>query len=217
MKKSLKCLAPLLLLTLALIFAARLVPTSTANPETRVYIDPPLVERFDNTTFVGGAFTVYLKFENMIDLAGIEYKIYWNKTVVNVVSVIDTLPWSGAPFVAKNVTTNNYNATHGRMWVSAVSLSGSYTGNGTVRQIIFNITSPTPTGSFLYTLIDIQDDIFGDSGANAIPHATYDGEFFYIWVIPEFSGIAFLVVPLAITAVLFVSLRYFKRGKEFLK
>lgn len=217
MGKSFKCLVPLLLLTFALVFAARLVPTSTANPETRVYIDPPLVEKFDNETFVGDTFTVSLKFDEMTDLAGIEYKIYWNKTVLNYVSVVDTMPWT-TYFTAKDEKTNDYNATHGRMWFSAVDTGSTpYTGNGTVRQITFNITSPTPTGSFLYTLIDIQDDIFGDSLANEIPHATYDGEFYYIWVIPEFSGVAIFAVLLTATAVLVVSMRYFKRGREFLK
>lgn len=217
MGKSFKCLVPLLLVTFALIFAARLIPTSTANPETRVYIDPPLVEKLNNETSVGDTFIVALKFDEMTDLAGIEYKIYWNNSVVNVVSVADTLPWSGAPFVAINETDNNYNATHGRMWFVAVSLSGSYSGSGTVRQITFNITSPAPTGSFLYSLIDIQDEIFGDSFANPIPHDTYDGEFYYYWIIPEFSGVAIFAVLLATTAVILVSVRYFKRGREFLK
>jgi hypothetical protein len=215
MKKSFKCLLPSLLLAVALIFAFSLIPTSTAQ-ETRVYIDPPMVTRYTNETSVGDTFTVSLKFENMTDLAGIEYKLYWNNTVLNYVSVIDSLPW-GTVFVAKDDKLNDYNATHGRFFFSAVSTSGSYTGDGTVRQITFNVTSAPPTDQQLYSLIDIQDEIFGDSLANPIPHTTYDGEFFYIWIIPEFSGATLFAALLATTAALIVYVRYFKRGKEFPK
>jgi hypothetical protein len=168
---------------------------------------------------VGDTFTVSLKFENMTNLAGIEYKIYWNKTVLNYVSVIDTLPWGGTPFIAKDEKTNDYNDTHGRFWYSVVDTSATpYTGDGTIRQITFNITNAPVTDATLFSLIDIQDDIFGDyPEGNAIPHNTYDGEFSYIWVVPEFSGATLFAALLATTAALIVYVRYFKRGKEFPK
>ncbi|NWF86495.1 PKD domain-containing protein [Candidatus Bathyarchaeota archaeon] len=162
--------------------AVRFSPLSYAYPGTNFYVDPPLVEMYTNETSVGDTFNVTLKFGNMTNLYGLEYKLYWNNSVINFVGVKDTLPWPFT-FVAMNETTNNYNATHGRFWfsVTAVPPSTPFNGSFTVREITFEIVNAPPPGSgnFLYTLIDIQDDIFGDPSGQAIPHDTYDGEFYY--------------------------------------
>jgi len=183
MKEKLSRISILLLLLLTVITSAvHFAPLSFAYPGTNFYVDPPKVEKFTNTTSVGSTFKVYLKFGNMTELAGIEYKLYWRKDVLNFTDIHDTLPWPSY-YLAKNETTNNYNETHGRMWFTAVDTSGTpFTGSGTLREITFKILNAPASayGSYLYTLIDIQDDIFGDSSANAIPHDTYDGEFFYI-------------------------------------
>jgi hypothetical protein len=217
MKKQFKCLLPSLILAVALIFAFSLIPTSHTYAGTSVYIDPPMVARYTNETSVGDTFTVSLKFDNFTDLAGIEYKIYWNNSVLNVVSVIDMLPWVN-PFIATNLTDNNFNATHGRMWFVAVDVTQTpYTGSGTAREITFNITSAPATDLTLYSLIEIQGSIFGDHLGEPIIHDVHNGEFFYFWVIPEFSGATLFAALLATTATLIVYVRYFKRGREFPK
>ena len=183
MKRKLSKISILLLLLLSIITGAvRFAPIAYAYPGTNFYVDPPIVEKYTDTTLVGDTFNVTLNIGNVTNLFGLEYKLYWNKSVLNFVSVKDTLPWPST-FVAMNETTNNYNATHGRFWFSVTALPPStpFTGNFTLREITFNITSAPPPGSgnFLYTLIDIQDEILGDPSAQEIPHDTYDGEFYY--------------------------------------
>jgi hypothetical protein len=182
MKKSFKCLLPSLLLAIAVILAFRPIPPSSAYAGTSVYMDPPLVEKYVNTTFVGATFKVFLKFGNMTDLAGVEYKLYWNKTVLNYVGIKDTLPWASV-YIGKNESTNNYDANYGRMWFVAVDTGGTpFTGSAQLREITFKIMSapPSDSSSSLHTLIHITDEIFGDHLGNAILHDTWDGHFYYI-------------------------------------
>lgn len=198
MKKLLKCLLPCFLLAVAMMFAFHLVPLSSAYTAPSFYVDPPLIEKYTNTTFVGDTFKVNLKFDNLVDLSGIEYKLYWNNTVLNVVSVKDTMPWASY-YVAGNQTDNNYSATQGRFWFTVVSTSGPFTGNATLREITFKIMSAPPldSSSSLYALIHIgpyPETIFGDHLGDPISVDLYDGNFYYI--LP--SGFVTYIYPVSV-------------------
>ncbi|NWF86244.1 hypothetical protein HXY32_00270 [Candidatus Bathyarchaeota archaeon] len=184
-----RLLAASIIAVLLISSMAIFTPKAKAYPGTHVSIDPGLVEKYTDTTSVGDTFQVKLIFGNMTDLAGIEYKITWKSDVLNLVAIQDNLPWSSY-YVATNVTTNNYNATNGRSWVSIVSTSGPFTGSSlNLRIMTFKIMSAPSGPGFLSSYIDIYDDIFGDSGANPIPHTTNDGLFKFYFVMPPLPDI----------------------------
>jgi PKD repeat protein len=161
--------------------ALRFVPLSYAYTGTSVYIDPPKVEKWTNETHAGDTFKVTLWMANFTDLKGYEYKLAWDKSILNFVSVKDYIPYSSY-YLGKNETNNNYNATSGRMWFVVTDTSGvTFNGSATLREITFKIMSEPPAGfgNYLYTLIDVYATIFGDSLANKIPHSVHDGQFFY--------------------------------------
>ena len=192
---------PLISSLLALLMIAvvcsvfRVSPVSFAYTGTNIYVDPPLIVTYTNETSIGANFTVSLGFGNMTGLAGIQYAVYWNRTLLNCTSVHDHLPWSG-PFVATNTTDNAFNATHGQMNFVAVSIAGSFNGSSIFRNATFTIVNSPGEGNSLETAISYgdygTDTIFGDSSANLIPAEVHNSDFIYTWVIPEYSS--FLVV-----------------------
>jgi hypothetical protein len=175
-------------LTAFTIIALLLVGTAAicqvkAYPGTNVYVDPPTVEKLTTTTPIGSTLAVTLNFGNMTNLGGIEYKLYWNRTILNFVSVHDALPWTG-PFIASNESTNDFNATYGRMYFVCVSMLGGFTGSMAFRTITFKIMiAPSGGTSQISTAIAWGpygvDVIFGDTLANLIPATTHDGQFIY--------------------------------------
>jgi hypothetical protein len=187
------------------------VSPTFAYAGTTVYVDPPVTTRWDNQTVIGDTITVTLNYGNMSDLAGIEYKLFWNSSIIRVMTVHDTLPWSGNPFTAVNQTNNDFNVTSslGRMYFSSASLAGpAASSNGTFRTITFNITSSPSTGdlnSAIYWGPYGVDTVFGDSSAALIPAEAISGQFLFIHIIPEYSPLAFvLILAVATTIVLVV-------------
>jgi len=174
----------ILLLSMAAVFPIKV----GAYPGTCVYIDPPKVEKYTDTTAVGSTFKVYLKIGNFTDLFGYQYKIAWNKTVLNLVNIKDYIPagWVN-PFVATNETNNDFNLTDGQSWFVITKTTGpTFNGSMTIREMTFQIMSAPPAGlgNYLYSKIDIFKSIWGDSKATPIPHGLYDGEFYYYYVMP---------------------------------
>jgi hypothetical protein len=177
-----------ILLALLLVIAAATsvlwgIPRSYSYEGTSVYIDPPSVTKYLPDTNVGDTFKVYIKIDNFTDLAGYQYKVYWNNTVLNCVGVKDTILWSRY-LIYVNDTNNAYNGTNGRIYFVATVVNPGvpFNGSATIREITFKIMNAPPLvrGSCLYSLIHITNDIFGDSNAHSIPHVVYDGEFRYI-------------------------------------
>lgn len=156
-----------------------------ADPGASVFIAPALVEKSASSTHVGGTFTVGIAVTNFHDLAGYQYKLYWNKTVLNVVSVRDYVPFTPGMFVtAVNSTSNNYNATHGLSFFMVACLAPDPTVDieaATIRDVTFQIKTmlPPTNGSFVHSTIALENTIFGDSNADPIPHETHNGEFYY--------------------------------------
>jgi len=159
-------------------------PIAFGYPGTNIYVNPALINKYTNTTNVGDTFNVTLNYGNMTNLAGIQYTLYWNNTVLNVTNVHDKLPWSGSPFVATNTTTEDYNASFGQMSFNAIPtpLVGA-NGNATFRTITFKILTAPPTGFGNLVNSSIAfgpygtETIFGNTNAEAISATVYNGEF----------------------------------------
>jgi hypothetical protein len=143
------------------------------------------------TTPVGSTFIVYLMYSNFTDLAGIQYYLTWNNTILNFVSIVDTLPWPGAnTFVGQNDTS-----TPGLMKFTAIATSGSYnepTGFGNVlRKIVFKImiAPPSVVGGVITTSIALSNVKFANTVPATIPCDVINGTFNYSFVPPALSTI----------------------------
>ena len=166
--------ALMLLFLLSLGYTISLI--HAAEPTPRFYVDPPSI--IDTSLVPPKTFKVSIKVANVTDLKGYEYKIAWDKSVLNFVSVKDYIPYSSY-YLGKNVTNNNYNATSGFMWFVITDTSGvTFNGSTTLREITFKVTG---TGS---TIIDLYRTILGDSSGNPITHTVGKGFFSNVPIIP---------------------------------
>lgn len=157
---------------------------------TNIYVDPPLVQKFANTTKIGDTFDVTLKFGNMTNLFGIQYTLYWKTSVLNVISVHDTIPGTLGSFVAANTTANNFNATDGQINFISTSTSSAFSGSAAFRTVTFEIMSLPAVGKSINSTLVWgpygTETVFGDNLANAIPATTYNG--FFELANPKVSG-----------------------------
>jgi hypothetical protein len=111
-------------------------PYPPATPvEALLYIDPASVEYL--TPSYGKTFTIDVKVENVTNLFGYEFKLYWNTTLLDLTNIqIMWPPWPHN-FVAKNET----NEALGRFWLG-VTLIGipEFNGTTTLARLTFTIT-----------------------------------------------------------------------------
>lgn len=182
--------------------------TASGYPSAIIYVDPATVAKYTNETNIGSTFEVTLGIGNVTNLKSIQFTLYWNRSVVNVVSVHDTLPFFGNPLVIMNTTNDNYNATHGQMSFSANSTTASYTGNAVFRHVTFNITN-TPSainGSALASAISWgpygTETVLSDDSGMRIAATTIDGEFVYYYApnVPEYSSQIILLAIFLVTS-----------------
>ncbi len=149
----------------------------------KILVDPATVERYINDTLVGDTFQVNLTIANVGGLAGFQYTLYWNNSVLNFVDVKDASPWNeNDTFVAWNNTNNFFNSTHGRFYFSAISQSlHEFSGSLVIRRITFRIMAPPPIGEgrYLQSSLDLTDTVLGDANAEPMPHNVQDGQFIY--------------------------------------
>jgi len=191
-----------------------LAPSASAYPSTNIYVDPSTIAKYTNETYIGDTFQVYLAFGNMTNLEGFQFTLYWNRSVINVVHVFDTLPFFGSSVIVTNSTDNDFNATEGQMSFAVNATNIPFTGSATLRSVTFNITSAPATvnGSFLESAISWgrygTETIFRNQQGNPIPATEYDGEFTYSYTppVPEYtqlSPLLILALSVAIAAVLY--------------
>jgi len=158
----------LLPISLLLMFTISNTPFSQANSTTTLYVDPP-----STTVNFEENFSINATVANVTDLGGWEFKLYYRNNVLNWISATE------GPFLKQGGSTsffiiefnNNYNETHGRVWITCVLLGGvpGVSGSGTLTTINF-----TTVGSGT-TSLHLADTVLGNSTANPIPHATSDG------------------------------------------
>jgi len=143
------------------------------EPTPRLYIDPPSI--IDTSLVPPKNFTVTAKVANITDLFGAEFRLYWNTTLLDLIRVQLTLPWSSY-FLAANQT----NEAGGWYWLSvtAVPPATSFTGSTTLVTFTFKVTSIGKT------LLDLTNTVLGDPFANPIPHDVGDGFFSNVLIVP---------------------------------
>jgi hypothetical protein len=167
-----KALSLYLLIATALLLLIPKSQTEVLANGTLIYVEPS--EKTVAT--IGETFRINISIIQASDLAAWEFKLYYPGSVLNA-----TLLEEG-PFLktAGSITTipldftDNFNSTHGRIWI-ACTLNGNGTGasgNGTLETITFK------TKSFGCGLLHLADTELLDSQMppNHILHATQDGQ-----------------------------------------
>lgn len=148
------CLVLLLVISANLQFLG--INPVKAEITTKVYVQPHEY----NATHVGQTFTMDVNIANVTGLFGYELKLYYNTTLLTALSV--DLPSNhflkpvnpSLIFVVKQEVMDDFNATHGRIWVSMTLLSpeSPKSGSGTLATITFNATAlggPFPVAFYL--------------------------------------------------------------------
>ena len=136
----------------------------------RLYVDSVTVE----SPSYGKNFTADIKLDNATDLYGVEFKLYWNTTLLDLLNVNLTAPWT-----AYTPGTNQINETLGRYWlgVSALAPSPSFNGSTILVTLTFEITYVPVYPENVSCLFDFDETVLGDPDGSPIPHIVYDGEY----------------------------------------
>jgi parallel beta-helix repeat protein len=102
--------------------------------EPLLYVDPATIEYW--TVSYGETFVVSVKLDDVTDLFGYEFKLYWNTTLLDLASVEVLPPWS-TYIIAVNETREDL----GRYWLSISAYSvPSFSGSTTIARLTFRIT-----------------------------------------------------------------------------
>ena len=144
-------------------------PSTQANPTPILYIDPP-----STTVNATETFNINATITDVTDLAGWELKLYYRNNILAAVKATE------GPFLKQGGSTafftvefnNNYNTTHGRIWLTCTLLGNvsGVNGTGTLTTITFQAVAGGNT------TLNLADTVLGDSQANPITHTTNDGE-----------------------------------------
>jgi len=153
---------------LTCVFAISHVPYSQASSTPNLYLNPPVV-----MVDLGESFSVNATITNVVDLGGWELKLYYRNNILAIITAIE------GPFLKQGGSTvfftvelnNNYNTSHGRIWLTCVLLGSGpgVDGSGTLATINFQAVGGGNT------ILHLTDTVLGDSQANPIDHTTNDG------------------------------------------
>ena len=157
----------IIMITILTLTYAYLSPKAYAQ-QTTIQIEPS-----HQSILIGNEVTINVTIKNVTDLAAWELKIYYENAKLNGTYIAE------GPFL-KNVRdtffyvvnfTDNYNATHGRIWATC-TLTGSgpgANGTGTLLTVKFK------TKQIGTTSLHITDTDPINTAAETIPHTTADG------------------------------------------
>jgi hypothetical protein len=122
-------------------------------------------------------FTIDINITNVVNMYAYELKIYYKNSILNATSAVRPPGHFMEPtdpanqFIPKWEIKNNYNATHGRIWLGFTLLApeAPKSGSGILARITFQaIGSGT-------TPLNLKDTKLADSSGNPIPHTAQDG------------------------------------------
>jgi hypothetical protein len=155
------------------------IPMVKASPDW-IAVDPVSY----TGSSIGETFTVDINV-SATGLAGFEYKFKWNNTLLDVIGIVITPPWGGY-FIGVN-TTSDLGDGRDQHFLGVASLpTTGFTGDATLCtytfQVIYEPYFPEGDG---YSLLDLQDTKFSDTGGNPVAHDTYDGEYHIAAGVPD--------------------------------
>jgi len=120
------CILTCILATASMI--SSLVPPAFAI-DTTVKINP-----LQTTVYINGTFSVNVTLQNVTNLYGWEFWLYWNRTIVNCTQAVVNIPsvWADSHYSIEPAICNDYNETHGRCVKLLSALYPAPTFNGTM-------------------------------------------------------------------------------------
>jgi hypothetical protein len=138
-----------------------------AQTTTTVYIDPELTLTQLNTTF-----SVNISISGVTDLCSWQAYIYYKNEILKATGYAEgSFLKSYGPTLFDGGYNNNYNETHGEIWMYCLrTWSGAgVNGSGTLATVIFEaaVGGTTP--------LSLANTILGNSTAQRISHTTADG------------------------------------------
>jgi len=163
----------------------------SADPAAmKLYIDPPSI--IDPTLLPGKNFTINVKIRDAANVGGVEFKLSWNSTILEGVSI--ELPASH--FMTPDGDTGNLWVLRRAIYASYADYAVTYynmtraiekgyvpkSGNGTLARIALKVKA---IGS---SILDLTDSIIGDPEANSLPHDAIDGYFKNSPVLGDING-----------------------------
>jgi hypothetical protein len=149
-------------------------PYPPAEPvEALLYVDPATVEYW--TPAYNELFTVDVKIANVTSLAGYEFKLYWDTSLLDLSSVEILGPWDESHrFVGKNETREDL----GRYWISVVAiLTPSFDGSASLVRLTFRIRYDPLYPENEGCKIDLGDTKLSESDGDPIYHMVHDGRY----------------------------------------
>lgn len=142
-------------------------------PSPVLYVDPVEVEYW--TLAYGETFEVSIKIEEVTNLAGYEFKLYWDTSLLDLVSVEITPPWpEGNCFLAKNYTDESA----GLYWLGVGSyMIGPFSGSTTLAKLTFKIMFDPVYPENATCMLDLADTKLSAPAGEKIYHIAYDGKY----------------------------------------
>jgi len=162
------------LLVLLMILTTAVSPNACAYSTAKVFVQPQSTVVKD----VSETFTVNVNVANVNNLYGYEFRLFYNTAILDGINVELPLEHFLTPtqsstniFIAKLEIKDDFNATHGRVWVAATLLKPepSKNGSGVFAAITFTVT--TPDSSYL----KLQGVKLGNPTVQPIAHDVIDG------------------------------------------
>jgi hypothetical protein len=169
----------------------------------------------------GETVTVDLNITDVTNLYGYEIKIWYLNSIVNATAVTRPSGHFLEPTIDPNnfyspkwEIKNDYNTTHGRIWIAYTLLApeSARSGSGILAKITFKGLSEGSTPVILNNYPGAQGPVkLSDNQAQPIPHVAQDGS---VTVIPEFSTIAITMFLLSsLTVAVAIKLFRFRKPK----
>ena len=170
-----------------------------AAPETVVKVEP-----YSSYANLGETFTINITVADVQNLYGVDITLYWNSSILQVVSVdlrlgVESHP-DGVLHESLYIVENKVTQEQGKYSLGAASIAPapSFNGTGNIVRITFSATS---TGN---CKLDLETELWDcpppNQGSMPIEHTTIDG---FFELIPEFPSI--LILPFFIILTIFAA------------
>ena len=156
---------------------------------------------------VGETFTIKINISDVTDLAGYDFKLYYNNTLLKALSIAFPLGHfltpttvTGQFYVQAQDIHQDFNSTHGQVRVVALLLhEPAKSGSGVLVTVTFNATAKGGPSKLELSYPNYEYPVkLSDPDSVRIPCTATPA---YVTVLPEFSTIVFMVVLMVATLV----------------
>jgi nitrous oxidase accessory protein NosD len=139
--------------------------------ETLLYVDPANVEYW--TVSYGKTFTINIKLDDVTDLFGFDFTLYWNTTLLDLTGYQFLSPWSSY-LCAKNETSEDL----GRYWLAVGAYdTAPFSGDTTIAKLTFKITYDPIYPESKMCKLDLADTKLSAPLGQPIYHMVHDGSY----------------------------------------